>query len=235
MGLAASQARLLSLTARQSDNEFRGQQINNRRLTLSSKMDKIATDYSDGMSNTRLVIRQAPGSDQMVAFKANLLATNGLGLVYGDSKNKVLQDTRDTIPDPNDATKTIPNPHKGQYIAAGSAAAPTAYFTDAQIEDKIMLGSVSVAALNPNTGEVVNVIDWRSDTTSTVSQELDETDDKVVAAKYEADSTKVQTADKRLEMELKDLDTQHKAMETEIDAVKKVIDKNIQSSFKTFG
>lgn len=40
--------------------------------------------------------------------------------------------------------------------------------------------------------------------------------------------------DRGLELELKDVDTQHKEVETEIDAVKKVIDKNIDMTFKTF-
>ena len=44
----------------------------------------------------------------------------------------------------------------------------------------------------------------------------------------------IQQADKRLEMTLKTIDTQHKAVSTEEEAVKKIIDKNIQSSFKTF-
>ena len=37
MGLSASQARLLSLTARQSNLEFEGQQINQQRTTLSNE------------------------------------------------------------------------------------------------------------------------------------------------------------------------------------------------------
>jgi hypothetical protein len=40
--------------------------------------------------------------------------------------------------------------------------------------------------------------------------------------------------DQVLEMALKDIDTQHNAVQTEIDAVKKVIDKNIDATFKTF-
>jgi transposase len=45
----------------------------------------------------------------------------------------------------------------------------------------------------------------------------------------------IQAIDKSLEMQLKRIDTQHEAINTEIDAVKKVVSKNIQSSFKTFG
>ena len=40
--------------------------------------------------------------------------------------------------------------------------------------------------------------------------------------------------DRILEMELKNIDTQQKEVQTEIDAVKKVIDKNVEMTFKTF-
>lgn len=46
--------------------------------------------------------------------------------------------------------------------------------------------------------------------------------------------TQIQGQDKLLEMELKDVDTQHNEVQTEIDSVKKVIDKNIDMTFKTF-
>lgn len=45
----------------------------------------------------------------------------------------------------------------------------------------------------------------------------------------------VESEDKKLELKLKDLDTQQEALNTEMDAVKKVIDKNIEVSFKAFG
>ena len=37
-----------------------------------------------------------------------------------------------------------------------------------------------------------------------------------------------------LDLELKQIETQHKAIETEYDSVKKVIDKNIEVSYKIF-
>ncbi len=42
------------------------------------------------------------------------------------------------------------------------------------------------------------------------------------------------TMDRQLEIELKNVDTQQQAVQTEIDAVNKVIDKNIDMTFKTF-
>ena len=45
----------------------------------------------------------------------------------------------------------------------------------------------------------------------------------------------VQTEDKNLELRLKQLDTEQDAIQTEMDAVQKVIEKNTESTFKTFG
>lgn len=45
----------------------------------------------------------------------------------------------------------------------------------------------------------------------------------------------IQAEDKNLELRLKQLDTEQKAISTEIDAVAQVIQKNTESSFKTFG
>ena len=43
-----------------------------------------------------------------------------------------------------------------------------------------------------------------------------------------------QQRDKQLEMELQRLQTSHNAIQTELDSVKKVIDKNVETTFKTF-
>lgn len=58
---------------------------------------------------------------------------------------------------------------------------------------------------------------------------------------YEQDMNKinskitiVETQDKKLELKLQNLDTQQQALSTEMDSVKKVIDKNIEASFKAF-
>lgn len=45
---------------------------------------------------------------------------------------------------------------------------------------------------------------------------------------------RLQSVDKMLEMHLRRVDTQQQAVQTEIQAVQKVIDKNIDMTFKTF-
>jgi hypothetical protein len=45
----------------------------------------------------------------------------------------------------------------------------------------------------------------------------------------------IQAEDRNLELRLKQLDTEQNAIQTEMDAVSKVIEKNVESTFKTFG
>ena len=49
-----------------------------------------------------------------------------------------------------------------------------------------------------------------------------------------AKTAKIQEEDRTLELRLKQLDTEQEALQTEMEAVKKVIDKNIENTFKTF-
>lgn len=56
MGLSASQGRLLLLTARRSDLEFRAQQISQKRLVLSQQLEQISLDYENATSNRQMKI-----------------------------------------------------------------------------------------------------------------------------------------------------------------------------------
>jgi len=52
MGLAASQARFLQLTARQTDLEFKGQQINQQRTANAYDMEKLITKLTNLSNQT---------------------------------------------------------------------------------------------------------------------------------------------------------------------------------------
>ena len=55
------------------------------------------------------------------------------------------------------------------------------------------------------------------------------------AQQLQARIAAIQAIDKSLELQLRRVDTQREAVQTEIDAVRKVIGKNIAGSFKIFG
>jgi len=150
MGLAASQGRLLMLTARKSDIEFKIQTINQRRTCLAQQSSQLIRQYINAM--------------------------------YQTDDTSILNQTTTTNHD--GTTTTVQN---------DVGALPGFIF------------STSVTQTAIPTGD------------------------------YESQMALVQSLDKELELRTRDLDTQHKEVETEYDAVKKVIDKNIEISFKTLG
>lgn len=65
---------------------------------------------------------------------------------------------------------------------------------------------------------------------ASASLEPDSKEAKLLQARIE----RLQQVDKMLELQLRTVDTQQQSVQTEIAAVQKVIDKNIDMSFKTF-
>ena len=55
MGMAASQARLLTLTARLADNELRAQSINNAKMRLAAESSRASENYINALNNATMV------------------------------------------------------------------------------------------------------------------------------------------------------------------------------------
>ena len=55
MGLASSQARMLLLTARKSDLEYRAQAISQRKINLAMQTEQLANDYSNAIDRKSVV------------------------------------------------------------------------------------------------------------------------------------------------------------------------------------
>ena len=106
--------------------------------------------------------------------------------------------------------------------------------------------SITIYATDKETGN----IDWSKSTTYKLTATNTTDDDAYNDAmnKYSYDKSKydktiqdinskiqiIQQQDKNLELKLKQLDTEQNAISTEMEAVKKVIQKNVESTFKTF-
>ena len=84
MGMSASQARLLSITSRLTNNEFRAQTITNSKLRLATESQEASQKYMDALSSKKLVFGQydANGDKTYTPLTANVL------LSYGDLKNQ---------------------------------------------------------------------------------------------------------------------------------------------------
>ncbi len=79
--------------------------------------------------------------------------------------------------------------------------------------------------------------EWASNSWSTNLDIVTKSDDSKIAkaeAQYESELASIQSKDKRFDLELANIDTEHTSIQTEIDTVKKVINKNVDRSFKIF-
>ena len=62
MGMAASQARLLTITARMHDVEYQAQSIQNAKIQLATQSDQIYQDYLEALDATTLTIKDYEGN-----------------------------------------------------------------------------------------------------------------------------------------------------------------------------
>lgn len=117
------------------------------------------------------------------------------------------------------------------YVASGQSV-PTS-ITSTALEEGIRDGAIQLSYITAPTGVTTSTVDWS--TCSNIEDRLYTEIEPEAEATYTYQTSVLQGQDKELEMEEKNYETQQSAISTEIDAVKKVIDKNIEKSFKTLG
>ena len=359
MGLAASQARFLGLTARKSNNEYQVQQINEQRLALADNQTPVTLDYQKKMTNRNFYFKTVNenGDDVVRQLKywdiVNPISitdkekeagmTTGMGNRIVDvngnivvpnypsnnteeiqaiiNKYNVTEDTKDNtklyaniengtwimqakrttddgnefwfdIPfdeadfiakmraqNPDDETDTeywrlyntliekingkyqeltyenltsmkdlgieirlrdkeekivVPElPEADRSIVFGKYCVDSYCVDPKYLEEKLRNGEwfIQQPSTTSDTGWTNN-LSWSS--IGYILDDYDTSDDAAAESEYEYLMAKLAKQDKMLELRLKQLETEHKALETELDSVSKVIQTNIDGSFKTF-
>ena len=275
MGLSASQARMLSLTARLSDLELRAQTIENAKIRLSDASAAASTAYSDALDKQTLKVYsglQSNGTSSYITATAANLTTYGAisttdkqrfiknaeGMVLVSSSinteyyvnvgnlSGFLSDmgikTNTSDPDYDAAQVTYyTNVFKEIEASGGCVRDGTSTNTnlnDSQwLQEQISAGNLYLyeydsTAGTAGTGDYVNVA-WNSGD-ATLSEVTDNTQTAKAEAVYDTTMANIQSKDKRFDQQLSTIDTEHTATQTEIESVKKVMNKNIERSFKIF-
>ncbi len=84
MGLSASQARLLSITSRLSDNELRSQTITTAKTSLANETTAASAAYMDALNSTELLYTTYDGGGNKVTEKLTGVSLSQ----YGELKNQ---------------------------------------------------------------------------------------------------------------------------------------------------
>lgn len=241
MGLSASQARFLQLTARKSNVEYQAQQISFERLQLANQMTEAATSYQDKTSNRKLTFTYTNGDGQStvdVTYKNYLNYMNKQQEGFSSSQQKFYlvsssgqkivvtsQDEIDTMMEKDNSLK------QENFMIVGDDLEDVDHFQNA-----IQNGTYYFATLEKDDeGNVSFETDsWEDIGGGAISEVYDESDDKEAQAEYDTTMAKIEKLDKSLEMELDKLENERNAIQTEMDSVSTVIKDNIDSSFKVF-
>lgn len=324
MGMSASQARLLSLTARMSDLELQAQQISNSKIRLAQETEQAATEYTNALSKKTVTVMSGvdatTGAYQYVNASAynlttydavsktdkqrflsdnsgRILVMSRVGNAYDTSLNQVapLHQQYSTVDaylraqlgystsneaasagrtydakqvafftnlysgaegflnklgytsNPNNVDPTLTNDDgaTSYYGNVFDEIAQKGYNApgDANMKDtdwlhsQLTAGNVFLVEWETDGGVEgkggFDKVSWTSDDPS-VKENNDETAMAVAEAQYNTKLSSIQVKDKTFDLELKNIETEHQAIQTEIDSVKKVIDKNIERTFKIF-
>ena len=262
MGLSSSQARLLTLTARQHSIEYAAQRLEAQKLQLANDSDQVYNDYMKKLDATKIQYKiiQPDGSIYYDNATFEKLAKNKfLFNVDGKIFTELGSATKDANGKFPEGTVRRALQDKGIEITASDSYTlltslvseglvvlmEESYDKESGYEYKEQDGSVQIVYTNPSTNEieakgmsadeVYKVFKNTSVATSTMIQEI--TDDKELRkaeAEYEANMNRINAKDARYDTELSQLETERNAIKNEIDTLKTVAKDNVERTFKLF-
>ena len=101
MGLAASQARLLSLTSRIHDVEFEAQQVQYAKMRLALMEDEVSKKYMEALDAETLTMTSSTGAKVKATFD-NLCGLSSINNNLGTTAHYVFRDSTDSLLVPHD-------------------------------------------------------------------------------------------------------------------------------------
>ena len=278
MGLAASQARFLTLTARKSNIEFQGQQINQQRTMLANKSADVtnkmlalkpptpptseSNDYynvAQNFTNTSTgTVNGAAGGKQVNGQSDKIKSWTLVDSASGANQYKTPTATTTDfcykieytyMQDGQEMTGTMYSSGVTGVAAGDTQAAMTKLSTSGLFDVDDSTGNIvqkmtvdnaaSFGGTGTSTYDTSSLIygtsfDDKKYNTAMNQYDFDKYTYEKAITDINGETSGIQQQDKSLELKLKQLDSEHTAVSTELDAVKQVINKNVESTFKTF-
>lgn len=204
MGMSASQARLLSITARMNDVEYKSQQISNTKIRLSDESEQVANAYTKALNKQKLTYTDYnSGKAVKNELDSTNIANSGFALKARDGSTKV--------PTSFTGAELYEMIESGQFYLEGDVKTVGADGVETYVKGEVSVSSTTQLAI-----------------------ESDDKDLAVAEAEYNAATAKINKKEKLLDNDIKNLDTEHSALSTEYDSVKSLIGDNIDKSFQLF-
>ena len=231
MGLSSSQARLLNLTQRMHQLEYKAARLESMKLQMANESTRVYEDYLNALELSKVQVKTLT-TDGAVTFvdvqNYGQFLTAGFALVFNNS----IYTGTDGLQQIVNSIANITNPGGGTPAISNFETALT---------NVINSGYVTIVQKKPDGTWPTNTsaIDFpdfeTSVSTNTSLQEItDEVALKKAEAKYEADMKRIDMKDRRYDSDLAALETERNAIKQEIDTLKTVAKDNVERTFKLF-
>lgn len=234
MGLSASQARLLNITARMHQIEYKAQKLEAMKLQMANESSKVYDEYLDALDATKIQLK-AINPDGALTYKDitsySDLTNAGFRLYYVTEANGVTTY--------NEFQENVDNDTKqGKVKVTNLTSAILTNLLNSGIfvlANRTTAGNVASNATGDTYRQFVDE-ELTSVSTNTALREVtDETNLKKAEAKYEADMKRIDNKDRKYDTDLAALETERNALKQESETLKSVAKENVERTFKLFG
>lgn len=216
MGLSASQARLLALTSRQHDLEYKAQNLEAQKLQMSNESDKVYEEYEDALNATKVQIKTVGTDGTATYVDADFTS---VGSKYSFKVFRTSTGAWEDCADFN-AIKAL-----SDYSSISN--------NNSTLTNMVSSGFL-VFVSKTNKDDSGNFLESNIATDTNFQEVSDETMLKKAEAKYEASMAKINQKDKKFDTDLASLDTERSAIKTEQETLKTVAKDNVDRTFKLF-
>ena len=243
MGLSSSQARLLTITARMHQIEYKAARLEAMKLQMANESRQVYEEYLDALDRTKIQIKTLTTEGattyrditNYADFVAAGYALSYNGKIFDGASGKTF----------NDLVRQIITDH------GNSGGSSTVNITDAKFEEALtnVINSGWVTIVQKVDGSFPDDITASSTpedilkyteaetsvATNTGLQEItDEIELRKAEAKYEADMKRIDLKDRKYDTDLAALDTERNALKQEMETLKTVAKDNVERTFKLF-
>ena len=226
MGLSSSQARLLNLTNRMHQIEYKAAKLEAEKLQMANESNRVYEDYLEALEKTKIQYKVLT-TDGSITYKDMNQYSDFTGAGFALVHNGTIYD--------GTTGKTWDN-----LLTALGINKVTNFET--AITNIINSGQVTIVTKNPETKTFPTsttaddfALYETSVATNTNLQEVsDESLLKKAEAKYEADMKKIDKKDAKYDSDLAALEAERNAVSQEMETLKTVAKENVERTFKLF-
>jgi len=229
MGLSSSQARLLNLTARMHQIEYKAQKLEAMKLQMANESSQVYEEYQEALEKTKVQVKSI-NTDGSLTYKDISsyadLKNAGYYLYYQAGDGSTWQEFQE---------------NQNCDLSSGEKI-KISKLTPSVLSNLLNSGLFLLTQYGNGGDHDDSETDYEnflesftSVSTNTGLQEVsDESALRKAEAKYEADMKKIDNKDKKYDTDLAALETERTAIKEEMETLKTVAKENVERTFKLF-